>query len=230
MKPRLFIGSSSESLSIAHDAQQNLQRSAEVTVWDQGVFQLSVTALESLLHLLPTCDFGMFVFSPDDVISIREKENRVVRDNVIFELGLFVGTLGKERCFLLVPDKASDLHVPTDLIGMTPATFETGRSDGNSQAATGPACLTIGTSIERFGFRPGRAEAPKLGTTDEKHSDQTKLKLESTEGEPCPKCHKRGFQLESSREDPTFGVLGVIRRLYKCSFCGFTEEKQVATK
>ena len=51
--------------------------------------------------------------------------------------------------------------------------------------------------------------------------------LEGTEGEPCPKCHQRGWHIESSRADPTFGGLGVMRRVYKCSLCGFTEEKSV---
>jgi tetratricopeptide (TPR) repeat protein len=165
MKPRLFIGSSQESLNIAYAAQQNLQRAAEVTAWDQGVFQLSVTALESLLEILGTCDFGMFVFSPDDVVTIRGEQNSAVRDNVIFELGLFVAVLGRERCFMLVPDKQLDLRIPTDLIGMTPATFETGRTDGSMQAATAPACHAISQMMERFGMRAGRVPPPKHGTT-----------------------------------------------------------------
>lgn len=131
VKPRLFIGSSAESVNIAYAAQQNLRHSAEVTVWDQGVFKLSATALESLLQILDTSDFGMFVFSPDDLLEIRGTENAAVRDNVILELGLFVGRLGRERCFILVPDKSSDLRIPTDMIGMTPGTYETYRSDGS---------------------------------------------------------------------------------------------------
>lgn len=142
-KPRLFIGSSVEGINIAYAAQQNLQHSAEVTVWDQGVFDLSVSALDSLIRVLHTCDFALFVFSPDDVIKIRATENLAIRDNVIFELGLFVGKLGKERCFILMPDKSVDVRIPTDLIGMTPGTYETERSDNSFQAATGPACHAI---------------------------------------------------------------------------------------
>jgi tetratricopeptide (TPR) repeat protein len=142
-KPRLFIGSSVEGLHIAYAAQQNLQHSAEVTVWDQGVFDLSVPALDSLLRVLHSSDFALFVFSPDDVVKMRGIENLAIRDNVIFELGLFVGRLSKERCFILMPDKATDVRIPTDLIGMTPGTYETGRSDNSFQAATGPACHTI---------------------------------------------------------------------------------------
>jgi hypothetical protein len=51
--------------------------------------------------------------------------------------------------------------------------------------------------------------------------------LESAEGDPCPKCRKRTYQLESSRPDATFGSLGGLRRTYKCSECGFSESKLV---
>lgn len=49
--------------------------------------------------------------------------------------------------------------------------------------------------------------------------------LRNVDGEPCPKCGKRGWQLESSKPDPTFEVLGGLRRRFKCSLCGFTEER-----
>jgi len=180
MKSRLFIGSSRESITIAYAAQQNLHHTAEVTVWDQGVFPLSVTALEPLLKVLETCDFGMFVFSPDDIITIRGETNPAVRDNIIFELGLFVGALGRERCFILVPDGTHDLRIPTDLIGMTPATFETERSDGSVQAATAPACHTIRNAIERIGLKPGRIEVPKQGLKSQEASDEEESQPESS--------------------------------------------------
>ena len=51
--------------------------------------------------------------------------------------------------------------------------------------------------------------------------------LESSEAEQCPKCRKRTWELASSGPDPTFGNLGAIRRVYKCTECGFTEPKRI---
>jgi hypothetical protein len=55
------------------------------------------------------------------------------------------------------------------------------------------------------------------------------LQLESTEGERCPKCLKRGWRLDSSNPDRIFGEVGGIRRIYKCSLCGFSEDKLITS-
>ncbi|HLG15399.1 MAG TPA: hypothetical protein VJH03_12985 [Blastocatellia bacterium] len=54
--------------------------------------------------------------------------------------------------------------------------------------------------------------------------------LESAEGEPCPKCRKRTWEIEKTRKDGDFGDIGVIWRTYKCSLCGFTEEQMIKPK
>lgn len=48
-------------------------------------------------------------------------------------------------------------------------------------------------------------------------------KLESFEGEPCPKCRKPAWIVDSSEPDQKFGALGGIRRNYLCTECGFKE-------
>ncbi len=143
MKSKVFIGSSREGLDIANAIHANLTRDAECTVWANGVFQISGTTIHSLIKALRESDFGIFVFSPDDLSIMRGDENPVVRDNVIFELGLFVGRLGIERCFFITPDTVSDLRLPTDLMGVTPGQYEAGRRDKNWLAATTPVCMQI---------------------------------------------------------------------------------------
>ena len=90
-----------KGLRIANTIQERLEYDAEVTVWNQSVFQLSSNTLDDLNDILTTTDFGIFVFTPEDSVKIRNDEFQSVRDNVIFELGMFIGQLGKKRCFIV---------------------------------------------------------------------------------------------------------------------------------
>jgi predicted nucleotide-binding protein len=103
MKPRVFVGSSSEGREIANALHANLQDVAEVTVWDQDIFRPSEYFLEALLRALESVDFGVFVFSQDDEVVMRGTSSSTVRDNVVFELGLFVGRLGRKRSIFVKP-------------------------------------------------------------------------------------------------------------------------------
>jgi len=152
VKPRMFIASSSEHLDLAYAAQEGLEHDVEAVVWSQGVFTLSRTAMASLMDELDACDFGLFILAPSDVTSMRESTVSTVRDNVVFEMGLFAGRLGIERCFMIVPRGVDDLHLPTDLLGLTPAQFEPDRQDGNMLAALGPACNRVRKSVVSLGF------------------------------------------------------------------------------
>jgi Predicted nucleotide-binding protein containing TIR-like domain/Ricin-type beta-trefoil lectin domain-like len=152
MKPRLFVASSSESLDIAYSIQTNLEKDCEVTVWAQGIFQPTITSLESLLHSIKNFDFGVFIFSPDDLLRIRGAEHIAVRDNVLFELGLFIGRLGRERVFVIMPRDNHDFRVPSDLIGLSPLTFDSSRSDQNYCAALGSACYQMRKTIDGLGI------------------------------------------------------------------------------
>jgi tetratricopeptide (TPR) repeat protein len=149
-RPKVFIGSSVEGLNAAYAVQQNLSHNAEITVWDQGVFELSQTAIESLIGRLEQSDFGIFIFTPDDITKIRLQKHLTVRDNVIFELGLFIGKLGRNRSLIIMPDKPS-LRIPTDLLGVTIGKYDTSRTDGSLQAATGPVCNQIRQQLLKFG-------------------------------------------------------------------------------
>jgi hypothetical protein len=170
MKPKLFIGSSSESLEVAYAAQENLESYAEATVWKQGLFELSGSAIESLLDALNEFDFALFVFTPDDTLKFRGQEYRAVRDNIIFELGLFMGRLGRERSFLLAPRDEKDFRLPSDLLGIIPATYDAHRGDGNLTAALGPACHRIGLALREYG-RGVAGTAPRISLMGATTSD-----------------------------------------------------------
>src|ERR1700736_5871344 len=146
MKPRIFIGSSSEKLQLSYDVQESLGNSVHGTVWKLGVFEVGQFSIESLFEALEKHDFAVFVFAPDDVTRMRGAVENTVRDNVIFELGLFMGRLGRQNTFMLTP-ASSKLHLPSDLVGITTAPYEADREDGNFVAAIGVACNQIRRAI-----------------------------------------------------------------------------------
>jgi hypothetical protein len=150
MKPRVFIVSSKEGLDVARAMQSELDNWAETTIWSQAVFTPSSTALDDLIRISGEYDFGVFVFSFEDIVKIRDQEYRSTRDNVVFELGIFIGKLGKERTFLVTPETQNNFHLPTDLIGLTYLTFDSERTDGNLQAALGSACTRIIDRIRKI--------------------------------------------------------------------------------
>lgn len=153
MKPRVFIGSSTEGLEIANAVQSNLESAAEVTIWSEDVFLPGSHVLESLLRQTERSDFAVFVFSTDDIVSIRGSEQLTVRDNVVFELGLCIGLLGPKRSFMITP-QMQNLRIPSDLSGINAATFDPNRSDKDLVAALGPACNKIRTAMKAPNERP----------------------------------------------------------------------------
>lgn len=150
MKPRIFVGSSVEALNIANAIQENLDYDANVTVWNQGIFQLSSSTLDDLIAALGNFDFAIFVFKPDDITIMRNDKKNTIRDNVIFELGLFVGRLGKDKVFFVTPRNSEPFHLPTDLLGVAPGQFDINREDGNLKAALGPFCNQVREKLTNF--------------------------------------------------------------------------------
>jgi predicted nucleotide-binding protein with TIR-like domain len=133
-RPRLFIGSSSEGLPVAEQLQLRLERDSEVQVWDQGVFGISVVILDRLLAVARRVDFAALCLTPDDVTDKRGTLRHSPRDNVIFEAGLFMGRLGRSRTFL-VYEKESELELPSDLLGLTGATYRSGELESSVASA-----------------------------------------------------------------------------------------------
>ena len=148
-RPAIFIGSSAEGLEVAKAIQAELQYSAECVIWSQGVFGLSEGTLESLVKAIKKFDFAVLVLTPDDLVTSRGNSSPSPRDNVLLELGMCIGTLGRSRTFMVV-DRKAKVKLPTDLAGVTPATFEMPDA-GTMQSAVGPACTQIATSVKTEG-------------------------------------------------------------------------------
>jgi hypothetical protein len=149
LRPTIFIGSSSEGLHIARALQLELDHSADTEIWSQGVFGLTRGTLETLCDKAKNVDFAVLVLTPDDMLSKREVSTPAPRDNVIFELGLFLGALGRERTFI-VHQRGIQIDLPTDLAGITSATFHM-QASGNIQSSVGAATTMITNHLKGLG-------------------------------------------------------------------------------
>lgn len=150
-KPRVFIGSSVEGLQYAQAIQSNLDHSAISILWSQNVFTLSNNTIDDLIKQTKSVDFAILVLTPDDKIEIRKENFSTVRDNLLFELGLFIGAISKERVFYVVPRIGYEIHLPTDLLGITKGTFELTEDESELQAVLGPFCNQVKIIIKKLG-------------------------------------------------------------------------------
>jgi len=146
----VFVGSSSEGLEFARAVRNSLGREAEVTIWNEGHFELGQTFIEGLTKALSHFDFAVLVLTPDDLVGSRTSEAFGPRDNVIFEPGLFMGGLGRDRTFILHQANPPP-KIPSDLSGLTTAPYDWPRSDHNFLAAVAPACDRIRAAIRSLG-------------------------------------------------------------------------------
>jgi hypothetical protein len=149
-QPALFVGSSSEGLNLARAVRALLAEDAEVTLWNEGLFAIGDTFIESLIHALPRFDFAALVLTADDLTASRQVVSLGPRDNVLFELGLFMGRLGRSRTFVIRP-RGDQLKIPSDLAGLTAAVYDWPRADENYKAAVGPACDSIREIMRSLG-------------------------------------------------------------------------------
>lgn len=149
-KPRVFIGSSSEALKIAEAIHQNLDHDCFCEIWTHDVFGVNKYPLDALLKQANNADYAIMVLHPDDLTTTRGKQCHSPRDNVIFELGLFIGKLGKDKTCFVAP-RGVDVKIPSDLVGLTPAAYDP--KHPNLRAALGPACTEIKAAIGSNGMR-----------------------------------------------------------------------------
>ena len=121
-KPRIFLGSSGKQEKLLQALTRGLEDVARVEPWTTS-FNPGTTTLERLLELAHEVDFAAFAFARDDWTTNSTSASPPIesgqaspRDNVVFEAGLFGGTLGMRRTFIL---HANGSKLPSDLLGLT---------------------------------------------------------------------------------------------------------------
>lgn len=154
--PNIFICSSAESLAVAEQIQVGLDHHPSVVkVWTDQVFGPTKYTMEDLEREVTTADFAIAVVMGEDVIRSRKRQSVAPRDNVVFELGLFMGQIGRQRTIMVVP-RGIKLKMPSDLLGLNPLSFVPPTDPKNASlwaAALGPVCTQIKTAINNLGPR-----------------------------------------------------------------------------
>lgn len=148
---RIFIICSVEALPIARAVENHFEHDKFFAkIWTDGVFRASRYPIESLEEQLDESDFAIAIAQPDDTVTTgRGETNATPRDNVIFELGLFVGRLGRLRSFLLEP-RGEEVQLPSDLTGLTTIGYRTDRDAASNVSA---ACNQLRDIFNELGPR-----------------------------------------------------------------------------
>ncbi|MEW6672839.1 MAG: TIR domain-containing protein [Thermodesulfobacteriota bacterium] len=149
--PILFIGSSRESLPIVEALVDGWKSSPFIVrPWTGGVFTPSQFPIDDLAKQLSACDFAALVLGPDDQVLSRGITSNAPRDNMLFELGLFIGAIERARTLFIIPADA-DIKIPTDILGLNPLRFLS--RTGSLADNVVPVCTDIAALIQRIGPR-----------------------------------------------------------------------------
>ena len=154
--PKLFIMSSSEARKVAYGLRAGLEHDVFSTVWDEGVFFAGGYPLEALEKQVKESDFAVAIAEPDDFLESRGVRAPTVRDNVLFELGLFMGKLTRYRTILVHP-KVKNLKLPSDLQGLTLIPYEAG-DESTIPDRIAPVCDKVRELVKMLGVRTFTAE------------------------------------------------------------------------
>jgi hypothetical protein len=167
MNPKVFIGSSVEGKFIAEALNANLEHEIRGRVWSNTFPAASIT-IDNLLKECNENNFSIFVFSPDDVVKMRDKSFYGARDNVIFESGLFMGTLGREQVFIVTPRNLADYHLLTDLSGVTTLTYDANRvkNPTDVRSALQAAATEISTAIKSSAWKKHQLNISARASTE----------------------------------------------------------------
>ncbi|WP_375262515.1 TIR domain-containing protein [Palleronia sp.] len=149
-KIRVFIISSAEALDVARKVQDALAHDGFIVrLWTDDVFKVASYAIHSLETELDDSDFAVAVAHSDDITLFRGQDWPTPRDNVVFELGMFMGRLGRTRAILMEP-REGKMKLPSDLAGVTtiPYNYEAGK---DVAALMAPACNALRSHIKELG-------------------------------------------------------------------------------
>lgn len=122
-RPKVFFCSSVEGVDITRILAAHVEPDFEPCVWIDGYFTAGRYNVDELERAGSEHDFAVLCGTPDDLLVKRGEEAWALRDNIVFELGLFIGKLGRKRALLVAP-RAFTMTLPTDIHGLVIVGYE----------------------------------------------------------------------------------------------------------
>jgi len=168
MKRKLFIGSSSgPGLKLAQTVAARVTNVCgdwlECDTWNRGdVFGINRSFLDSLLRASQRYHYGIFVATKDDPTVKKGASVVEPRDNVIFEMGLFLGSMGVSRSFLLVE---KGVGLPSDFDGISVPYFSI-EDEKSAVSAVDIILQRIDRTRKSFNLKPIPSAVLALGYFD----------------------------------------------------------------
>jgi CRP/FNR family cyclic AMP-dependent transcriptional regulator len=146
----VLIVSSAEGVAIARAIENAFEHDPfQVVVWTEGAFRSSHYSIDSLEHALDQSDVAIAISESDDTPENQKEQACPSRDNVIFELGFFMGRLGRHRTFLVEP-RGEEVELPSCLAGINTITYKR-RDSGDLTHALAHTCNRLREIIRDLG-------------------------------------------------------------------------------
>lgn len=116
VKPTIFFGSSCEAANKMDEVAAIVATQGCTTLkWNSP--NAAENTIDNLISVTENVDAAIFIFNVDDITWYDKKPaSGTVRNNVLFEYGLFMGALGKTKVAIMYN---KDPHIPSDLNGIT---------------------------------------------------------------------------------------------------------------
>jgi hypothetical protein len=168
--PKVFLGSSKESLPELKIVQALIGKQVRIKPWtDRSLWKAGHFVLESLLNQVPDFDFGVFIFGKDDVTVSRGVKRPSPRDNVVFEAGLFMSQIGRERTLVIAPEGGKvPIKILSDFAGLVLIPYSVPKDRADLRNALKPAATEVREQIAQLRQRPPGGPPPSP-TVDKLH-------------------------------------------------------------
>ena len=146
----VLIISSAEGGPIARAIGKAIEQdSCKVVVWTDGAFHSSHYAIESLERALDQSDVAIAIAAGDGLAESRDGRKCSPRDSIIFELGFFMGRVGRHRTFLVEP-RNEEVKLPPEGAGINVITYKHVQGEDLARALA-PACQRLRDIIRDLG-------------------------------------------------------------------------------